>query len=169
MATIGSAAGLWHGQSQLKHFRPTKSTQNICCWFKATIKLVYAFIQAIKCAYHFQQDKDSSNKHREDFDAYIMTMESYRSQMGVATRLVGEEIKASVTDQDIPMANEMDAQLMVRNKLLAYVSVGSANNKVYQNLQNKLVNDYAKRVHNYPSTADNAVDMINAYKVGAFH
>ena len=68
--------------------------------------------------------------------------------MRVAPGPVSKEIKALAADPDNPVSDEMkDAQLGVRNKLLACMFVIRAHNELYQDLKNESTNDYAKRIY----------------------
>ena len=69
-----------------------------------------------------------------------------------------------MTDPNNPTTNEWkDAEMIVKNGMLASWFLRGANSELYGDLKIELEDDYAKGLDNYPANVDEAVALLNAY------
>ena len=107
----------------------------------------------------------SIEKYREDFEAYVATIESYGGSIGVEEGLIEEELKASALDPNNPTAEELkDEKMVVKNGMLVSMFISGANNELFGDLKMELNNDFATGVDSWPVNLDEAVQLMNAYK-----
>ena len=98
-------------------------------------------------------------KYREDFDAYVATI-------GYEEGQIQAELKNSAYDPKNPTEQEVEeAKLTVKNGMLVAMFIGGANNELFGDLKTELNNDFAKGTDNWPTNIDEAVQLMNAYKV----
>ena len=115
----------------------------------------------------FFQTKDCSNKkYREDFDAYVAIIESDGGTIGYKEGQIEKELRASAKDPENPTEQEIkDANLKEKNGILACMFISGTNKERFGDLKSKLLNDYAKGVDNWPTSVDEAVQLLNTYHV----
>ena len=71
-----------------------KLVQAICCNFEAKTKPYWALMGAKTCFALFWQDINTSiDKYRDDSEAHVETVESYRGTLGYENRHIKKEVK----------------------------------------------------------------------------
>ena len=82
--------------------------QGICCKCEKNTKSYQALAHAKKCLSLFWQGKVVSiEKYKEDFEAYVATVESYGGSIGYEEGQIQEELKSSAVDENNMMDQEV--------------------------------------------------------------
>ena len=151
-----------------------KMIRGICCKFGDTHQGVWALTQAKKQTYLFVQGNNMSNDaYLKQFKAHIDTVEAHGGTFSDEPGLIEAEfeiagIKATTAKTVWEKATDnqlISAKEKARAKVIASMFLSGANYNRYREITNELANEWTLGEDKYPTTLEEAVRMLNNYKV----